>query len=112
MKTIKYRTLQSGDDSVAVILEDGGFGEVHYAEPTYDNCSRLSTTEYCKTRFTQADIDNEDTPIYEILAEGDMYYNDWVTPFTDPTHVQYILQWLAPECSYQLDETIWPDLNI
>ena len=110
--TIKYRTLQSGDDSVVVILEDGGFAEVHYAEPMSEKCNRQSTTEYYQTRFTQSDVDNKDEPIYDILGEGKMYYNDWDTPFTNPVHVQDMLEWLAPGHIYKLDETIWLDLVI
>ena len=109
--TIKYRVILDGDDSIAVVLEDGGFAEVHSAEPLDTESKRKATTEYYQTKFTQSDIESNE-PIYEILGEGKMYYNDWDTEFTNPTHIQDMLEWLAPEHTYELDESIWPDLEL
>lgn len=107
MEQIKYRTVQT-EDYIAVLLEDGGYANIHYAEAYEFEPNRQATTEYYGRKFTLEDLQS-DTDLYEVLGEGKMYYNDWDTPFTDPAHLRDALEWLAPGYTYILDETIWKD---
>lgn len=106
---ISYRTIK-GDDNIVVILEDGGIADIRYAEPHEDEPNRQSTTEYYQSRFTQDGIDSEDG-VWEEVGEGNMYYNDWNTPFDDEAHIADALEWLAPSCAHVVDESIWPDFK-
>ncbi len=109
MNSIKYRTIKS-DDNIVVITEDGGIADIHEAEPYEAEEYRQSTTEYYQDKFDIADITSDES-IWTIVGEGKMYYNDWVTSFTDPTHIQDALNWLAPGYTYELDESIWTNLK-
>jgi len=102
---MKYRLIQTGD-GITVLTEDGGCVEIR---ATFDGEGRQSTTDYYQSRFTEKDL-LSDTPVYEILSEGKMYYNDWDTPFDSPELITDALNWLDPdEFNYELDNAIWPN---
>ena len=103
---MKYRITKNNDE-INVILEDGGIACIRDAEEVNPGDRRQSTTDYYQDRFNQEMLDRGD--IWEKLGEGNMYYNDWITPFDDPKHIQDALEWLCINCNegFELDETIW-----
>lgn len=105
---MKYRLIKS-TDNIMVITEDGGIADIHESEP-YEGVKRLSTTEYYQTRFTEDDLLSAE-PVWAIVGEGKMYYNDWPTEFDDHKHVVDALNWLSPDDTFELDETIWPNFK-
>ncbi len=103
---MKYR-ITKNDEEVTVITEDGSIASIRYADELDEGDNRTAVTDYYQSRFTQEDIDSDDS-IWEILGEGKMYYKDWYeTDFDNPKLVQDALEWLCMECKFEEDETIW-----
>ena len=104
---MKYRIEHMGDELV-VIVEDGGIACIRSVDELDEGDGRQTTIDYYQERLTQSMIDND--TIWEELGEGDMYYNDFKTPYTDPSHIQNALEWLCVgETNFEVDETIWKD---
>ena len=101
---MKYRLIKN-DDSVTVIMEDGGVACIEVDEG--DDQDYLSYTEYYQDRFTKEMLAKGD--IWDQLACGKMYRSDWETDFDNPDHIEEALEWLCVGCEFELDEMIWPD---
>lgn len=108
MSTIKYKLINEGD-TIVVITDDGGCADIRAVEELSAGDGRQTTIELYQDHFTEEDL-LSDEPLYEILGEGKMYYEDFTTPYTSEEHVKYALNWLTPSATeYVLDESIWAE---
>jgi len=92
---MKFRLIVANDE-VIVITEDGGIACIREAEALSKDEPRIATTDYYQSRLTDFESINSDN-IFECLAEGKMYHNDWaVVSFNSMTAVEDALAWLCP----------------
>ena len=92
---MKFRLIIKNDE-VTVITEDGGVACIREAEDLSKDEPRIAVTDYYQSRLTDDESINADN-VFECLAEGKMYCNDWeVVPFNSMTAVEDALAWLCP----------------
>lgn len=108
---MKYKLLNTAIDEITVILEDGGVACIRGVEELDEGDGRQSTTDYYAVNLTDKFADMEN--VWDELGEGKMYYNDWITPYDDPAHIQEALRWLCVgEENFTIDDTIWANINV
>jgi len=106
---VKYRVIDNGDE-ITVLLEDGGIAEIREVGEMIQGDGRQSVTEYYQSKFTGKDLASEES-VWEKLSLGDMYYNNWKTPYNDQTHIEDALNWLSMGSKFEVDESIWPQFE-
>jgi hypothetical protein len=93
---VKFRLIIESDE-ITVITENGGVACIREAADLSKDEPRIAVTDYYQSRLTDDESINADN-VFECLAEGKMYCNDWaVVPFNSMTAVEDALAWLCPD---------------
>ena len=96
---MKYQVIVNlNEEECTVITASGGIVCIRSAESINESSPRLSTTDYYQRKITDipAEDISADASVYEHLAEGKMYYNDWRdTPYNSPSLINDALSWLG-----------------
>ncbi len=104
---MKYRLVKN-EDEIIVIVEDGGIATIREVEELDEGDGRQATTDYYQDRLTKEMIADDD--VWGNLGNGNMYWNDWKTPFNNPEHIVDALEWLCVgEDNFEVDENIWKE---
>ena len=104
---VKYRVISNEEETI-IITEDGGIGAFRYSEE--DGVE--TTTEYFQDRLTDDIIDMNN--VWDILAEGKAYYNDWDREYKpeDDFFINDVLNWLyVGDFEFVRDDTIWSEFT-
>ena len=113
--------LNIGSDEVTIITEDGGLACIREAEAISnvgdkDYEPRVATSDYYQRRIPNTPDElkefSECEDIWEYLAEGKMYYDDWPTQaFNSWEAIHTALQWLAPhEENYEFVSELFTEI--
>ena len=96
MSQEQYRLIKD-EDELTIITQDGGVACIRRTFPC-DQFPRIAATDYYQMSLSDVDMSkiNDDHPIWEALAEGKMYYNDWEdSEWDSPELVNDALEWLG-----------------
>lgn len=101
------------NDEVIIITEDGGIACIREAEPLEGICdNRIATTDYYQNRLHAEPMTQDN--VFEVLAEGKMYYNDWDKhPYNSWVNILDAIQWLVSSTEPEdivFDNTLFKDL--
>lgn len=104
---MKYRIITEPDE-ITIITGNGGIVCVREAE-SIDTEPREAVTDYYHMKLTEIDTTND---IWEELAEGTIYCNDWETAkFNSDEVVKDALNWLVPnETEFTRDDSLFTNL--
>jgi len=92
---MKFRLILKSDE-LTVITENGDIACIREAESIPGEIPRTAVTDYYTSKVTQEGITSDN--VFEVLAEGHMYCNDWSTlKFNNYVLVTEALSWLEPE---------------
>ena len=106
--------IEVDSDELTIICSDGGVACIRVAEPLDDDTPRIATTDYYQSRLTDINPDcfKEDVDVWNCLAEGHMYYNDWEDkPFNSLALINDALSWLghSPEECLVVSKKLFPE---
>lgn len=109
MSKTRYRVLKNAEE-IHVITDDGGIACIREVDAE----EYAAITEYYQERFDAGMIESE--TLWEELGEGKMYCKEWQSGYETDKELQEkvedALDWLCMGCEFELDESIWPTLDI
>jgi len=112
---MKYRLIETPDE-LTVVTEDGGIVCIREAEPITDGEPRIATTDYYESRITDLDLSalSDEVDIWALLAEGKMYWNDWVEDtYNSEIVINDALAWLTSDTvDFERDDTLFSHLDL
>jgi len=111
---MKYRIIEEDDSTFNVLVEDGGVACIRFVDESdimVDGKMRVATTDYYQSRITDETTWDE---VWENLAEGKMYYNDWNE---DKANMDFMvkdaLNWLVAidKVEWTIDDTLFNNIK-
>lgn len=102
--------IDTPSEEITVVTQDGGIACIRYAEPCSETPLRVATTDYYQTRITQLEDPTADN-VWELLAEGKMYANDWNKEYNSLELIQDALNWLClGEENWEICDNLFPEI--
>lgn len=107
-------------DEIIIVLENGGVACIREAEPIDDNTPRIATTDYYELTVLDVDTslicetDEESVNIWNLLAEGNIYYEDWAEDKFDREkllHDAIENLGFSPEDCVVVEEPLFPSIE-
>lgn len=92
---MKFRVIFDPQE-ITVITEDGGIVCIREADAISSDEPRIAVTDYYQMKLTDPLCSGDSDNLFECLAEGVMYHNDWPnTQYNSLTVIQDALDWLC-----------------